>query len=77
MGRRGVEKNESDPISLRLDALIRLIVEYQKRKENLKIGEQILILESAGLPRSDIARILGVKSTSIPSMLPKRARKTQ
>jgi hypothetical protein len=63
---------ERDAVSKRLDAIIRLLVEDQKINNKTDIGQQIPILKSAGLSTAEIANILGVKTTSIPSMTPKK-----
>lgn len=59
-------KNETaaDPITKRLDALIRLFVEMNKPQGEEKFGETTAarILKSVGLSPTEIARILGKKS---------------
>jgi hypothetical protein len=56
-------------ITARLDAILRLILDFQRKSEDLKIGDQILVLQDAGLSRTDAGRILGVESNQIPSYL--------
>jgi len=65
------ENSNKDSINRRLDAIIRLLIEDQKINNKTDIGQQILILKSAGLSSLEIASIIGVKATSIPSMIPK------
>lgn len=62
---------DTKSITKRLDAIIRLLVEDQKINNKVDVGRQILILKS-NLSTAEIAKILGVKTTSIPSMLPKK-----
>ena len=62
----------TESITKRLDAIIRLMIEDQKVNNKSDVGQQILVLKSVGLSTAEIARILGVKTTSIPSMTPKR-----
>jgi hypothetical protein len=66
------ENSGRDSINRRLDAIIRLLIEDQKINNKIDIGQQILILKSAGLSTAEIASIIGVKATSIPSMIPKK-----
>ena len=65
---------DTEGITKRLDAIIRLLIEDQKINNKTEVGQQILVLESAGLSNKDIANILGIKDTSIPSMKPKKKR---
>ena len=53
-----------DPITKRLDALIRLIVEMNKPKSKEKFNEGVAarLLRSVDLSPTEIARILGKKS---------------
>jgi hypothetical protein len=68
-----VKKNDNaESITRRLDAIIRLMIEDQKINNKADVGQQILILKSVGLATAEIANILGVKTTSIPSMTPKQ-----
>lgn len=69
------EDKDTKSIVKRLDAIIRLILEKQKRSDKIKIGEQIPVLKSVGLSTVEIARILGVKTTTIPSMLPRSSKR--
>lgn len=66
-------KNEEqrNPTDRRLDALIRLLVEVNKdRGKKLSEPEAALILTSAGLTPTEVAKILGKKSaTQISSYL--------
>lgn len=68
-----MKKNDNaESITRRLDAIIRLMIEDQKINNKADVGQQILILKSVGLATAEIANILGVKTTSIPSMTPKQ-----
>lgn len=60
---------ELDPVSNRLDAITRLLVEFLKQQEEMNVGDIVLYLQSAGLRRVEIAKILGVKHTSIPGIV--------
>ena len=63
-------RKEVDPLTARLDTLIRLkLEEMRDRDENITIGDQILILYDSGLTQSEAAKILGVPSNQIPSYL--------
>ena len=65
---------DRDAVAKRLDVVIRLLIEDQKINNKIDIGQQILVLKSAGLSNTEIAGVLGVKATSIPSMTPKQKR---
>ena len=56
-------------ITTRLDAILRLILNLQRKSEGTKIGDQILLLQDVGLSQSEAGRILGVESNQIPSYL--------
>jgi hypothetical protein len=58
---------ESHDISARLDALLRIVLDYQRKNEGVNIGDQILVLQDAGLSQTDAGRILGVEGNQIPS----------
>lgn len=66
------KETDTESIAKRLDAIIRLVIEDQKVNNKADVGQQILILKSVGLSTAEIASILGVKTTSIPSMTPKQ-----
>lgn len=54
-------KKDIDPISARLDVIIRLLLERQKKdNKEITIGDHIVFLESTGLEGKDIAKVLGV-----------------
>ena len=59
----------SPEITARLDAILRIMLDYQRRSEGVKIGDQILVLQDAGLTQTDAGRILGVEGNQIPSYL--------
>jgi hypothetical protein len=54
-------------ITLRLDALIRLISESSEEKQ--KITKSIYYLKSIGIPQIEISKIFGIKPSSIPSYI--------
>ena len=61
------EKNtdsKKDPLALRLDALIRLLIEINKDKEGFNEAQFARILHSVGMPPTEIAKILGKKRAS-------------
>jgi hypothetical protein len=60
---------ESHDISARLDALLRIVLDYQRKNEGTNVGDQILILQDAGLSQTDAGHILGVEGNQIPSYL--------
>jgi hypothetical protein len=62
---------ETDSVSKRLDAIIRLLLEEQAKDGKLQRGDQLLILDSVGLSTSEIGKILGQQSKDISSRLKK------
>ena len=49
-----------------MDAILRLMLEAQKeRNEELTIGDQLLILQDAGLSPSEAGKILGISSDQL------------
>lgn len=53
-------------IERRLDALIRIALDSQKdRDEEITIGDQILMLEDAGLLPSEAGSVLGIDSSQL------------
>lgn len=58
------EKVPRDAIVIRLDALIRLLIETKKGKEGFTEATAARVLRSAGLTPTEIARILGKKSAT-------------
>ena len=59
----------SSEITTRLDAILRILLDFQRRSEGVKVGDQILVLQDAGLSQADAGRILGVEGNQIPSYL--------
>ena len=59
---------------MRLDALLRLQIEFIKDKENFNEGNAGRILKSVGLTPTEIAKILGKKSATdvAPYLYPKK-----
>jgi len=72
------EKTTIDPVSKRLDALIRLFIEMNKPKGKEKFSEATAarILKSVGLTPTEIAKVLGKKSASdvAPYLYQKKSR---
>lgn len=65
-------RSEQDPLEVRLDAVIRFLVESKnpKNKDGITEPEAARILNSVGLGPTDIAKILGKKSkTSVAAYL--------
>jgi predicted transcriptional regulator len=60
------EKKTTDPVTRRLDALIRLFIEMNKPKGKEKFNEAVAVrlLKSMEFTPTEIARILGKKSAS-------------
>jgi hypothetical protein len=65
-------------VSSRLDAVLRLILDYQREasKSDITIGDQILVMMDAGLGQGEAGKILGVLSNQIPSYLKKAKNQT-
>lgn len=66
------EKNASmekpDPIAERLDVIIRLLLDREKRADKtIRVGDQLLKLESVGLRPTDAAKILGLDLNQLSS----------
>lgn len=58
---------EEDEIVLRLNGLLRLITENNEDKQ--KYTNAIYYLKSVGIPQIEIAKIFGLKASSIPSYI--------
>jgi transposase-like protein len=55
------DESSSDPITKRLDIIIRMMLESKKEQdEKLNTGDQLVFLESTGLSSTEAARILGI-----------------
>lgn len=65
-------------VSNRLDAVLRLILDYQREtsKADITVGDQILAMMDAGLGQGEAGKILGVPSNQIPSYLKKAKNQT-
>ena len=51
---------KNDPVADRLDVIIRLLLDRERKQEkDVTIGSQLIMLESAGLRPTDAAKILG------------------
>ncbi len=57
------------PLSKRLDAMIRLLMDQQLADGRLQRGDQLIILDSVGLSSGEIGRIMGRPSKDIASWL--------
>jgi hypothetical protein len=54
-------KVTNDPVADRLDVIIRLLLDRERRQDKqITVGEQLVMLESAGLRPRDAAKILGL-----------------
>ncbi len=62
MGNQKIESRDS--IIVRLDALIRLLIEINKGKDGFSDATAARALRSAGLTPTEIAKILGKKSAT-------------
>jgi len=68
---KSIEKKERDIVAKRLDAIIRLLMEYQVMSGKVKKGKLLLLLESSGLSTGEIASIEGRASKDVASTLRK------
>ena len=59
-------------VRMRLDAVLRIMLDFQRTSGETKIGDQILVLWDSGLSQGDACRILGVDPDQAVSYL-KRA----
>ncbi len=64
-----MKSDDISEITARLNAILRLMLDFQRKSEDLRVGDQILVLQDAGLSQTDAGRILGVESNQIPSYL--------
>lgn len=64
-GKKIIQKK--DEIALRLDSILRLMIEKERSDDN--ISKSVYCLKSVGLSNMDIASIVGVKPNSIPSYI--------
>ncbi|TMI57247.1 hypothetical protein E6H16_10690 [Candidatus Bathyarchaeota archaeon] len=62
-----MSKEEVYAITVRLDAILRAILDFQRKSEGVKVGDQILVLQDVGLSQTDAGRILGVPGNQVPS----------
>jgi hypothetical protein len=56
-------------IATRLDAVLRILLDYQHKQEGVNVGDQILTLQDVGLSQGEAGRILGIEGNQIPSYL--------
>lgn len=71
MSKSESEKETRDPVTRRLDAVIRLLMEEQIERGTLKRRDHLLILDSVGLSSGEIGTILRQPSKDIASALKK------
>jgi len=64
-----VKTDEVTAESIRLDAILRLLLEKQRKDDSVNVGDQILMLQDAGLSQSAAGRILGIEGNQIPSYI--------
>jgi hypothetical protein len=62
-------EGDDSALATRLDAVLRLILDYQRDAKGTTVGDQILVLMDTGLSQTEAGRILGVESNQIPSYL--------
>jgi len=56
-----IPKEEDGPVSDRLDVIIRLLLDRERKDDKkITVGEQLVWLESLGLLSKDAAKILGI-----------------
>jgi helix-turn-helix protein len=61
------KSDELSAESVRLNAILRLMLDYQREKKGTTIGDQILILIDSGLPQAEACKALGVDPSQAPS----------
>lgn len=62
------DREDLDRVKKRLDVVIRLFLEYQREKDSkITVGDQILLMEDAGLPPGEAGSILGIDATQVAS----------
>ncbi len=60
------ENKASDSMIRRMDAILRLLLErLRETNEDLTIGDQLLILQDAGLTPAEAGNVLGIESTQL------------
>jgi hypothetical protein len=62
---------ERDPVAIRLDAIIRLLMDGQRAQEHgVKITkyDQVLLLHSVGLTDTEIGNIIGQRRNEVASL---------
>ncbi len=64
---RSTTGNSEGALAVRLDAVLRLILDYQRKSKDTTIGDQILVLMDVGLSQADACRVLGVDPNQAPS----------
>jgi len=63
-----VPHKETDPVSARLDVIIRLLLDRQRKDDKeITLGHQLILLESTGLRAKDAATILGIDANQLTS----------
>jgi len=64
-----MEEAQLSAITSRLDAILRIMLDSQRKSEGVKLGDQLLVLKGAGLSQTEAGRVLGVKSNQVPSYI--------
>lgn len=65
---KSASKEKTDPIADRLDVIIRLLLDREKKADKtIRVGDQLLKLESIGLRPTDAAKILGLDLDQLSS----------
>ena len=63
------KKNARDGTSVRLDAIIRLMMDTQRKLEgNITLTNQVLCLHSVGLTDTEIGNIIGYKRKNVAAI---------
>ncbi len=69
-------KEKSDPVTDRVDVVIRLLLDRQRKEDkDVTVGDQLVMLESTGLRSRDAAKILGIKVGQLTSYRRSAAKK--
>jgi predicted transcriptional regulator len=71
MSKSEAERETRDALTKRFDVLIRLMLDEQLARDDIKRKDQLLMLDSAGLTSGEIGQILGRASKDIASDLKK------
>ena len=53
-----MEEAQLSAITSRLDAILRIMLDSQRKSEGVKLGDQLLVLKGAGLSQTEAGRVL-------------------